>query len=66
MRRAGRKSRRGHTQRSKEANRRVGSLMKEFGSPWPRCLPLLVRLRFLFALFATLPVGPPWRNVPYT
>ena len=32
----------------------LGKLMKEFGSPLSGCLPLLVQMPILFALFATL------------
>ena len=41
------------------------SLMKEFGSPLAGCLPLLVQMPILFALFATLR-GSPFADVPYT
>ena len=40
-------------------------LMKEFGSPLSGCLPLLVQMPILFALFATLR-GSPFADVPYT
>ena len=40
-------------------------LMKEFGSPLAGCLPLLVQMPILFALFATLR-GSPFADVPYT
>ena len=43
----------------------LGSLMKEFGSPLAGCLPLLVQMPILFALFATLR-GSPFADVPYT
>ena len=43
----------------------LGSLMKEFGSPLSGCLPLLVQMRILFALFATLR-GSPFADVPFT
>jgi len=39
--------------------------MKEFGSPLSGCLPLLVQMPILFALFATLR-GSPFADVPYT
>ncbi len=42
----------------------LGSLMKEFGSPLAGCLPLLVQMPILFALFATLR-GSPFADVPY-
>jgi YidC/Oxa1 family membrane protein insertase len=42
----------------------LGSLMKEFGSPLSGCLPLLVQMPILFALFATLR-GSPFADVPY-
>ena len=43
----------------------IGKLMKEFGSPLAGCLPLLVQMPILFALFATLR-GSPFADVPYT
>jgi len=43
----------------------LGLLMKEFGSPLAGCLPLLVQMPILFALFATLR-GSPFADVPYT
>ena len=43
----------------------LGSLMKEFGSPLSGCLPLVVQMPILFALFATLR-GSPFADVPYT
>jgi YidC/Oxa1 family membrane protein insertase len=43
----------------------LGGLMKEFGSPLAGCLPLLVQMPILFALFATLR-GSPFADVPYT
>jgi YidC/Oxa1 family membrane protein insertase len=57
--------------RSKYANNpqkqqeELGKLMKEFGSPLAGCLPLLVQMPILFALFATLR-GSPFADVPYT
>ena len=42
----------------------MGKLMKEFGSPLAGCLPLLVQMPILFALFATLR-GSPFADVPY-
>lgn len=42
----------------------IGKLMKEFGSPLAGCLPLLVQMPILFALFATLR-GSPFADVPY-
>jgi YidC/Oxa1 family membrane protein insertase len=39
--------------------------MQEFGSPLAGCLPLLVQMPILFALFATLR-GSPFADVPYT
>ncbi len=42
----------------------LGNLMKEFGSPLSGCLPLLVQMPILFALFATLR-GSPFADVPY-
>ena len=43
----------------------LGKLMQEFGSPLSGCLPLLVQMPILFALFATLR-GSPFADVPYT
>ena len=43
----------------------LGKLMKEFGSPLSGCLPLVVQMPILFALFATLR-GSPFADVPYT
>ncbi|MEB3352323.1 MAG: membrane protein insertase YidC, partial [Cyanobacteriota bacterium] len=43
----------------------LGKLMKEFGSPLSGCLPLLVQMPILFALFATLR-GSPFADVPYS
>lgn len=43
----------------------LGKLMQEFGSPLAGCLPLLVQMPILFALFATLR-GSPFADVPYT
>jgi YidC/Oxa1 family membrane protein insertase len=43
----------------------LGKLMKEFGSPLAGCLPLLVQMPILFALFATLR-GSPFADLPYT
>ena len=43
----------------------LGKLMKEFGSPLAGCLPLLVQMPILFALFATLR-GSPFADVPYS
>ncbi len=42
----------------------LGKLMGEFGSPLSGCLPLLVQMPILFALFATLR-GSPFADVPY-
>ncbi|MFO0056446.1 MAG: membrane protein insertase YidC [Cyanobacteriota bacterium] len=43
----------------------LGKLMKEFGNPLSGCLPLVVQMPILFALFATLR-GSPFADVPYT
>jgi YidC/Oxa1 family membrane protein insertase len=43
----------------------LGKLMKEFGSPLAGCLPLLVQMPILFALFATLR-GSPFADGPYS
>ena len=42
----------------------LGKVMKEFGNPLSGCLPLLVQMPILFALFATLR-GSPFADVPY-
>ena len=42
----------------------LSKLMNEFGSPLSGCLPLLVQMPILFALFATLR-GSPFADVPY-
>ncbi len=42
----------------------LGQVMKEFGNPLAGCLPLLVQMPILFALFATLR-GSPFADVPY-
>ena len=49
----------------KKQQAELGKLMKEFGSPLAGCLPLLVQMPILFALFATLR-GSPFADVPYT
>ncbi|HGY5554849.1 MAG TPA: membrane protein insertase YidC, partial [Prochlorococcus sp.] len=36
----------------------LGKIMKEFGNPLSGCLPLLVQMPILFALFATLRGSP--------
>jgi YidC/Oxa1 family membrane protein insertase len=43
----------------------LGKLMKEFGSPLAGCLPLVVQMPILFALFANLR-GSPFADLPYT
>ena len=43
----------------------MGKVMKEFGNPLSGCLPLLVQMPILFALFATLR-GSPFADVAYT
>ena len=49
----------------KRQQEELGKLMNEFGSPLAGCLPLLVQMPILFALFATLR-GSPFADVPYT
>jgi YidC/Oxa1 family membrane protein insertase len=49
----------------KKQQEELGKLMNEFGSPLSGCLPLLVQMPILFALFATLR-GSPFADVPYT
>ncbi len=48
----------------KKQQEELGKLMNEFGSPLAGCLPLLVQMPILFALFATLR-GSPFADVPY-
>ncbi|ACK67996.1 60 kDa inner membrane insertion protein [Rippkaea orientalis PCC 8801] len=43
----------------------MGKLMQEFGNPLAGCLPLLLQMPILFALFATLR-GSPFANINYT
>ncbi|BDA39750.1 membrane protein insertase YidC [Candidatus Atelocyanobacterium thalassae] len=43
----------------------MGKLMKEFGNPLAGCLPLLLQMPILFALFATLR-GSPFADISYT
>ena len=43
----------------------MGKIMKEFGNPLAGCLPLLLQMPILFALFATLR-GSPFANINYT
>jgi YidC/Oxa1 family membrane protein insertase len=43
----------------------MGKLYKEFGNPLAGCLPLLVQMPVLFALFATLR-GSPFADINYT
>lgn len=43
----------------------MGKLMQEFGNPLAGCLPLLLQMPVLFALFATLR-GSPFSNINYT
>ncbi|MGL6133171.1 MAG: membrane protein insertase YidC [Prochlorococcaceae cyanobacterium] len=54
-----------HASNPKKQQEELGKLMKEFGSPLAGCLPLLVQMPILFALFATLR-GSPFADVPYT
>jgi len=42
----------------------MAKLMQEFGNPLAGCLPLLLQMPILFALFATLR-GSPFSDVPY-
>ncbi len=48
----------------KKQQEELGKLMNEFGSPLAGCLPLIVQMPVLFALFATLR-GSPFADVPY-
>jgi YidC/Oxa1 family membrane protein insertase len=43
----------------------MGKLMQEFGNPLAGCLPLLLQMPILFALFATLR-GSPFSDINYT
>ncbi len=43
----------------------MGKLMQQFGNPLAGCLPLLLQMPILFALFATLR-GSPFTDTPYT
>jgi YidC/Oxa1 family membrane protein insertase len=43
----------------------MSALYKEFGNPLAGCLPLVIQMPVLFALFATLR-GSPFANVPYS
>lgn len=43
----------------------MGKLMQEFGNPLAGCLPLVLQMPILFALFATLR-GSPFANINYT
>ena len=54
-----------HANNPQKQQEELGALMKEFGSPLSGCLPLLVQMPILFALFATLR-GSPFADVPYT
>ena len=48
----------------KKQQEELSKLMNEFGSPLAGCLPLIVQMPVLFALFATLR-GSPFADVPY-
>jgi len=48
----------------KRQQEELGKLMNEFGSPLAGCLPLIVQMPVLFALFATLR-GSPFADTPY-
>ena len=54
-----------HANNPQKQQEELGKLMKEFGSPLAGCLPLVVQMPILFALFATLR-GSPFADVPYT
>ena len=43
----------------------MGKLMQQFGNPLAGCLPLVLQMPILFALFATLR-GSPFANINYT
>ena len=43
----------------------MGKMMQEFGNPLAGCLPLLLQMPILFALFATLR-GSPFADINYT
>jgi YidC/Oxa1 family membrane protein insertase len=48
----------------KKQQEEMAKLMQEFGNPLAGCLPLLLQMPILFALFATLR-GSPFTNTPY-
>ena len=54
-----------HANNPQKQQEELSKLMQEFGSPLAGCLPLLVQMPILFALFATLR-GSPFADVPYT
>ena len=54
-----------HANNPQKQQEELGKLMQEFGSPLAGCLPLVVQMPILFALFATLR-GSPFADVPYT
>jgi YidC/Oxa1 family membrane protein insertase len=49
----------------KRVQEEVGKLYKEFGNPLSGCLPALIQMPILFALFATLR-GSPFADINYT
>ena len=49
----------------KKQQEEMAKLMQEFGNPLAGCLPLLLQMPILFALFATLR-GSPFTDTPYT
>lgn len=49
----------------KKQQEEMAKIMQEFGNPLAGCLPLLLQMPILFALFATLR-GSPFTNTPYT
>ena len=53
-----------HANNPQKQQEELGKLMQEFGSPLAGCLPLVVQMPILFALFATLR-GSPFADVPY-
>lgn len=49
----------------KKQQEEMGKIMQEFGNPLAGCLPLLLQMPILFALFATLR-GSPFSDINYT
>ncbi len=54
-----------HKDNPQKQQEEMGKLMQEFGNPLAGCLPLLLQMPILFALFATLR-GSPFSDINYT